>query len=854
MTREERTAADPILERVPDPSLTGNSPHWRPIHWRTWWLALAWLVVAMGLAAIAWAVRGVGWTDGMAPGVMAAFALAGAAWCAGRAKAPARAADFLFSAAESAPEGYAIAAPSGAFVYVNRRFRDLLAPAEGEVMSLASLERRLPVFDVLGEEAAKEYARVKAAAAGGIAVHAEIPMLARSGAVEWRRVSVHPLPAGRWGDASGHVMWHFEDITARREVEEVRRREDELMADYLDHLPVGFFSADSEGRIRFANHTLARWLAFDSGELHGEEIFFPEFVVGAGGDDDVDPGSHGEVTLRRRDGGTFRAYLAQSQMNDSDGGFAYSRSVVLRDVAPLADANGLANSVQRLRWLFDEAPVGIALLDLKGDVTECNRALSKLLGLHREALIGRPFSERISLEDRDDAAGQLSKVVMGTMAAIHLEVRMPRGGSGDMVASLYASPMEDVDGEVSGLVLHFIDTTEQKHLESQFVQSQKMQAVGQLAGGVAHDFNNLLTAMVGFCDLLLERHGPDDPSFADIMQIKQNVNRAVNLVRQLLAFSRKQTLQPVILDVTEALSELSNLLHRLIGETIELDIEHGRELCAVRVDPGQFDQVIINLAVNARDAMLGGGTLSIRTSNVTVDETMERGAELMPAGDYALIEVMDTGSGISKEDIGRIFEPFFSTKEVGAGTGLGLSTVYGIIRQTGGFIIVDSAPGRGTHFKIYLPSYTVSGDPTVIAETLPPGEATDGAEADLTGSGTVLLVEDEDAVRLFGVRALRNKGYRVLEAKDGEMALDVINASDTPIDLIISDVVMPGMDGHTLVRLVRHEHPAVKIILISGYAEDVVPEEIGRDPTIHFLPKPFSLKSLAGKVKEVMAG
>jgi len=783
--------------------------------------------------------------------VLAAFALASAAWCAGRAKAPALAADLLFCAAESAPEGYAVAAPDGAFIYVNHRFYDLLVPAKGEAMGLASLERRLPVFDVLGEDAAKEFARVKAAAAGGVAVHAEIPMLARSGAVEWRRVSVHPLPAGRWGAAPGCILWRFEDITARREVEEVRRSEDELMADYLDQLPVGFFSADSDGRIRFANQTLARWLAFDGGELHGEEVFFSEFVVGAGGSD-ADLGSHGEVTLRRRDGGTFRAYLAQSQKNDPDGGFAYSRSVVLRDVVPLADANGLAGSVQRVRWLFDEAPVGIALLDLQGDVTECNRALLKLLGLHREALIGRPFTDRVSLEDRDDTAGQLSKVVMATMAAIHLEVRMPRAGFGDLVASLYASPMEDADGEVSGLILHFIDTTEQKHLESQFVQSQKMQAVGQLAGGVAHDFNNLLTAMIGFCDLLLERHGPDDPSFADIMQIKQNVNRAVNLVRQLLAFSRKQTLQPVILDVTEALSELSNLLHRLIGETIELNIEHGRELGPVRVDPGQFDQVVINLAVNARDAMLGGGTLTIRTSNFTVDETMERGAELIPAGEYALIEVMDTGAGISKEDIGRIFEPFFSTKEVGAGTGLGLSTVYGIIRQTGGFIIVDSAPGRGTHFSIYLPRYTSDNGLKAAARALPAVVA--GGEADLTGSGTVLLVEDEDAVRLFGVRALSNKGYRVLEAKDGEAALDVINSTDVPIDLIISDVVMPGMDGHTLVRLVRHEHPGVKIILISGYAEDVVPEEIGRDPTIHFLPKPFSLKALAGKVKEVMAG
>ena len=296
-------------------------------------------------------------------------------------------------------------------------------------------------------------------------------------------------------------------------------------------------------------------------------------------------------------------------------------------------------------------------------------------------------------------------------------------------------------------------------------------------------------------------------------------------------------------------------------------MEHGRDLGMVRVDPGQFDQVIVNLAVNARDAMPGGGTLSIRISRVIFEEPLERGAELVPAGQYVLIEVGDTGVGIPKENIGRIFEPFFSTKEVGAGTGLGLSTVYGIIRQTDGFVFVDSAPGQGTAFSIYLPEYSLAEAKAIGGETSAASDPASSlaapdqgpellgesvAKLDLTGTGTVLLVEDEDAVRMFGARALRNKGYQVLEADNGENALDLINSTSEEIDLIISDVVMPGMDGHTLMQLVRQEMPHLKFILISGYAEDVAGGRIEQDPSIRFLPKPFSLKELAGAVKEVM--
>jgi two-component system cell cycle sensor histidine kinase/response regulator CckA len=352
--------------------------------------------------------------------------------------------------------------------------------------------------------------------------------------------------------------------------------------------------------------------------------------------------------------------------------------------------------------------------------------------------------------------------------------------------------------------------------------------------------------MIGFCDLLLLRHQPGDPSFADIMQIKQNANRAANLVRQLLAFSRQQTLQPKVLNITDVLGEISHLLRRLIGANIELAMVHGRDLDLVRVDQGQLEQVIINLAVNARDAMPTGGKLAIRTANLNVAEPIQHGVETMPAGDYVLVEVSDTGIGIPKENLSRIFEPFFSTKEVGSGTGLGLSTVYGIVKQTGGFVFVKSAPGEGASFSIYLPRW--KGEKARATNGAAEGER----QRDLTGAGTVLLVEDEEAVRLFSARALRNKGYKVVEAPSGEAALDVLNSVGQQVDLLITDVVMPQMDGTQLIRLVREQRPAMKVICISGYAEESFRKRLDSTEGIHFLPKPFTLEQLAGRVKEVM--
>jgi two-component system cell cycle sensor histidine kinase/response regulator CckA len=576
----------------------------------------------------------------------------------------------------------------------------------------------------------------------------------------------------------------------------------------------------------------------------------------------------GEVRLRERNGETFSAWVAQDLIADEDGS-ARLYGVVRRLDEPGANdsADGEPAAAGPYKRFFDVTPVGIVVIDSTGAVLDHNRAALALAGLSAPAAAGLRLTDLVDEQDRDSLQEVLKEdwdtpieVRMaggaGRVCALHLTrldpgdepVVVPGDTSGDAPGDAPGDTPGDTPGDFRGeIVVHFIDTTELKSLEAQFAQSQKMQAVGQLAGGIAHDFNNLLTAMIGFSDLLLLRHRPGDQSFADIMHIKQNANRAAGLVRQLLAFSRQQTLQPRVLDMTDILAELSHLLRRLIGETIELEMIHGRDLGAVKADQGQLEQVIINLAVNARDAMPEGGTLTIETDSAHLARPVKRKGEIIPAGDYTRIRVADTGCGIAQDELDRIFEPFYSTKEVGAGTGLGLSTVYGIVSQTGGFVEVKSRLGEGTSFAIYLPHHQ-AGEAAAEEEPAPAVEAS----RDLTGRGTVLLVEDEDAVRAFGARALKNKGYNVLEANSGEAALEVLSDGGQAVDLLITDVVMPRLDGPSLVRQVRESRPDMPVIFISGYAEDSFRKRLGREAGIHFLPKPFSLKDLAGKVKEVM--
>lgn len=506
---------------------------------------------------------------------------------------------------------------------------------------------------------------------------------------------------------------------------------------------------------------------------------------------------------------------------------------------------------------IENSPIAIARIDPRGYIVECNQSFHKLT---HDTLFGRipvHMLDLVSVGRKPDAEDTLRRALLGEFSPEPTILELSLANQSEPIVSAYFSQYVGKDGDTR-LVVYLIDITEQKNLELRFSHSQKMQAVGQLAGGIAHDFNNLLTAMIGFCDLLLMRHPAGDQSFADIMQIKQNANRAANLVRQLLAFSRRQTLQPKVLDITDVLAELSNLIRRLIGENIELKMQHGRDLGHLRADQGQLEQVLINLAVNARDAMTNGGILTINTGRTRVNASNPLPRDFvapseedttLPDGDYIQVDVTDTGHGIPKTILQKIFEPFFSTKAVGSGTGLGLSTVYGIIKQTGGYVYVNSREGEGTTFSLYFP--VVSAQEATAKSDAESSEKS--STTDLTGTGTILLVEDEAPVRLFAARALRNKGYTVLEADCAETAIDLMAHHGTDVQVIVTDVIMPGMNGPTMIDKITPQFPNVKVIFISGYAEDVFVNNYGSERSFNFLAKPFTLKQLASKIKEVSA-
>ena len=496
-----------------------------------------------------------------------------------------------------------------------------------------------------------------------------------------------------------------------------------------------------------------------------------------------------------------------------------------------------------LQALLDVLPVGLALVDRDGRFLTMNQAFRQAAGIKGSTLPVYP-GDLVVKEDKAAVADAVRRNSRGPAMSGDLAVRLSRQSS-EPVALTIAGLRGLGDAAV---LLLLKDNSEEAKLKRQVAQATKMQVVGQLAGGVAHDFNNILTAIIGHCDLMLMRHTPGDSDYDDIQQIKSNSNRAAGLTRQLLAFSRQQTLRPQVLQLPDVVSEVSHLLKRLLGETVELVVKHGRNLGPVRADPGQLEQVIINLAVNARDAIASkgsSGTLTIQTYSVKSDQVAELGSDILPIADYSALSVTDTGCGIAPSVLGKIFEPFFTTKEVGKGTGLGLSTVYGIVKQSGGFIFADSKVGEGTRFVIYLP---VHQEEAVAGKSKAPEKPKEG---ELWGSGTVLLVEDEPMVRSVAERALTRHGYKVITADNGEDALEILDNGEQ-IDLLISDVVMPGMDGPTMVAEARKERPDLKILFMSGYAEEQLRNSINVDNAA-FLPKPFSVQELAEAAKRTLA-
>uniref|UniRef100_UPI0035CB85D5 response regulator n=1 Tax=uncultured Sphingomonas sp. TaxID=158754 RepID=UPI0035CB85D5 len=517
-------------------------------------------------------------------------------------------------------------------------------------------------------------------------------------------------------------------------------------------------------------------------------------------------------------------------------------------VALLDDHEGApavgASAAAHVRTLVSLMPIGLALVDRDGRFVQMNDT----------------FLRAAQVDPAHPPLYPGDLVVREDKGAVADAVRRFAGGSthsADMAIRLKDHPDEPVALTIAGargmgeaaVLLSLKDTSEEARLKRQAEQQTKMESVGQLAGGVAHDFNNLLTAILGHCDLMLMRHSPGDSDYDDIQQIRINSNRAAALTRQLLAFSRQQTLRPQVLQLPDVVSEVSNLLKRLMGETVRLDVSHGRNLGPVRADPGQLEQVVVNLAVNARDAILtanpkGGGVLTIQTKAVTAAEVRASGNDVLPPADYTSLTVSDNGAGIPPEIIAKIFEPFFTTKELGKGTGLGLSTVYGIVKQSGGWIFATSQPGQGASFTIYLPVHAAGAAPQVR-------QRAPVRPVDTWGTGTVLLVEDEAMVRAVAERALVRQGYQVLTADNGEAALEVLEKSGRP-DLLISDVVMPTMDGPTMVRHVRERYPDLPVLFMSGYAEETLRKSIDLDHVL-FLPKPFSVQQLAEAAKSAIA-
>ena len=749
--------------------------------------------------------------------------------------------------ARRSPESRLVTEPDGMPVFANDAFRNLFGITGDD---LSSLEQQCT-----GDaEALEKVRRLLHAARSGAGARDEIHVRDANGAVRWLSVQTYAI-----GEAAEKIVWFIADITAQRELQSVLQEEQARLVDILENAPVGFYSVDENGKFVMVNRLLAEWLGWATSELTGGmavadvafELDGAPLVLPTMSADTLEPRRR-EAVLKAHDGEERLVQITEALAQDGASGQWRTRSVVLDLTREREREAALRRAEQRFRGFFDFAPVAVLTVNADNQVAEANPTFRALAGEGRDVL-GTPLVELFDADDRDDLSQRIADTWAGEPQSV-IEVRLADWLE-SRTAQVYASRLEDGAGAITGLLLHLIDTTDQRNLELQFAQSQKMQAVGQLAGGVAHDFNNLLTAIIGHCDLLLQRTSPGQEAFPDLMQVKQNANRAANLVRQLLAFSRRQTLRPEILFLTDELTELSHLLRRLIGENIELNISHGRDLGLVKVDRNQLEQVIINLAVNARDAIASDGVVEIRTRNIDPVEVAGLDNELMPAADYVLIEVADTGKGIPKQDLGKIFEPFFTTKAAGtgtgSGTGLGLSTVYGIIKQTGGFIFPESEVGRGTVFRVYLPRH----EPTEAeAKQVAKGVAEGDDELqpkDLTGKGTILLVEDEDAVRMFASRALRNKGYTVFEAPGGYEALELLDEHEDDIDLLISDVVMPHMDGPTLMKEVRIRKPEMKVIFISGYAEDAFRENLDPDAEFDLLPKPFSLKQLAGKVKDL---
>src|SRR3954449_11675265 len=644
--------------------------------------------------------------------------------------------------ADHAFDGLAVTDPRGHVVYSNAAYLTLTGAAGPQ--DVRPVER---VF-IGNPDVSEAVFRLLKAAREGKRQQEEVRISGHDGSQgRWLRMRVRPLGTGK--RETRYAVWSIADITRDRERQEDVFQELQHAIEYLDHAPCGFFSVNPSGDIGYVNATLANWLDHDLAEIGSGGLKLGDIVSGDGASllTSIVP-VPGEVKtevfdidLRMRGGKTMPVRLYHKLAFGADGAPGASRTLVISRARDERLDPQRAAEVRFMRF-FDHTPMAIATVDKAGAVLRANARFAKLAqSLDSGATAGKSILSVASERDRTRLAAAIGEAAQGQGDIAPVEVMLD--SARERWGQFFVTAVEENERETEAAIVYLLETTEKRSLENQFAQSQKMQAVGQLAGGIAHDFNNVLSAIMMATDFLLNAHKPTDPSFHDIMQIKQNSTRAATLVRQLLAFSRKQTLRPQVLNIGDVLSDLNLLLKRLLGEKVKPEVIHGRDLWPVKADPSQLEQVVVNLAVNARDAMPDGGKLTVRTTNVPALQAEQLAYKGMPAADYVRIDVTDTGTGIAADIVDKIFEPFFSTKEVGKGTGLGLSTVYGIVKQTGGFVYVDSEEGRGTSFSIFLPRHHPERE-------LPEAPANGAAKepivakraADLTGQGTILLVED----------------------------------------------------------------------------------------------------------------